>query len=431
MIRKILLNIISLCLIVSVISPHIVQVHAADEDQINILKQNIAEKNAQIEKLNNEIRALDSQVQTTAAQGQSLKTALATLEASRNKLLKEIQAIQSKVSATTLNINKLGLEIKNKEQEIITNKEALAETIRELSQAEDSPLIENLLVYDTMADIWNEIEALTRFQKGVRQKIIQTKELKDELAEKKNETEGQKKTLVSFQAELTDQQKIVEQNKTEKARLLTATQNQEAEYRKQIAEKKAIAEAFVQEILSYESQLQLIIDPGSYPEAGNAVLAWPLKNVILTQYFGDTAFAKSGAYNGKGHNGIDLGASPGTPIMSSLSGTVTGTGNTDLVAGCYSYGKWVLIAHDNGLSTLYAHLSLIKVEKGQRVSTGEVIGYSGNTGYTTGPHLHFGVYASQGVKIVQYTNSINCKNAVIPVADLRAYLNPIQYLPKL
>lgn len=431
MIRKILLNIISLCLIVSVISPHIVQVHAADEDQINILKQNIAEKNAQIEKLNNEIRALDSQVQTTAAQGQSLKTALATLEASRNKLLKEIQAIQSKVSATTLNINKLGLEIKNKEQEIITNKEALAETIRELSQAEDSPLIENLLVYDTMADIWNEIEALTRFQKGVRQKIIQTKELKDELAEKKNETEGQKKTLVSFQAELTDQQKIVEQNKTEKARLLTATQNQEAEYRKQIAEKKAIAEAFVQEILSYESQLQLIIDPGSYPEAGNAVLAWPLKNVILTQYFGDTAFARSGAYNGKGHNGIDLGASPGTPIMSSLSGTVTGTGNTDLVAGCYSYGKWVLIAHDNGLSTLYAHLSLIKVEKGQRVSTGEVIGYSGNTGYTTGPHLHFGVYASQGVKIVQYTNSINCKNAVIPVADLRAYLNPIQYLPKL
>ncbi len=431
MIRKILLNIISLCLIVSVISPHIVQVHAADEDQINILKQNIAEKNAQIEKLNNEIRALDSQVQTTAAQGQSLKTALATLEASRNKLLKEIQAIQSKVSATTLNINKLGLEIKNKEQEIITNKEALAETIRELSQAEDSPLIENLLVYDTMADIWNEIEALTRFQKGVRQKIIQTKELKDELAEKKNETEGQKKTLVSFQAELTDQQKIVEQNKTEKARLLTATQNQEAEYRKQIAEKKAIAEAFVQEILSYESQLQLIIDPGSYPEAGNAVLAWPLKNVILTQYFGDTAFAKSGAYNGKGHNGIDLGASPGTPVMSSLSGTVTGTGNTDLVAGCYSYGKWVLIAHDNGLSTLYAHLSLIKVEKGQRVSTGEVIGYSGNTGYTTGPHLHFGVYASQGVKIVQYTNSINCKNAVIPVADLRAYLNPIQYLPKL
>ena len=159
-------------------------------------------------------------------------------------------------------------------------------------------------------------------------------------------------------------------------------------------------------------------------------MAWPLKNIIITQYFGDTAFAKSGAYNGKGHNGIDFGASPGTPILSSLSGTVAGTGNTDLVAGCYSYGKWVLINHDNGLSTLYAHLSLIKAEKGQRVSTGDIIGYSGNTGYTTGPHLHFGVYATQGVKIVQYTNSVNCKNAVIPVADLRAYLNPIQYLPK-
>lgn len=430
MMRETLRNIFSLCLVLSLIIPNFARIYATDADQIEILRQNIAEKNAQIEKLNKEIKALDAQVQTTAAQGQSLKTALATLEASRNKLLKEIQTIQSKVSATTLNISKLGLEINNKEQEIVTNKAALADAIQEMNRAEDSSLIENLLVYDTMADIWNEIEALSRFQKSVREKIIVTKELKDELALKKSETESQKKNLENFQTELTDQQKIVEQNKNEKAKLLAATQSQEALYKKQIAEKKAIAEAFVQEILTYESQLQLIIDPGSYPEAGTAVLAWPLKNIIITQYFGDTAFAKSGAYNGKGHNGIDFGASPGTPILSSLSGTVAGTGNTDLVAGCYSYGKWVLINHDNGLSTLYAHLSLIKAEKGQRVSTGDIIGYSGNTGYTTGPHLHFGVYATQGVKIVQYTNSVNCKNAVIPVADLRAYLNPIQYLPK-
>jgi len=189
-----------------------------------------------------------------------------------------------------------------------------------------------------------------------------------------------------------------------------------------------LAEEFTQELNNYEAQLRIIIDPTSYPSAGKGILAWPVDNVFITQKFGDTAFAKTGAYNGRGHNGIDFRASMGTKIKSTLGGIVEGTGNTDLVKGCFSYGKWVLVRHDNGLSTLYAHLSLISVNSGQRVKTGDIIGYSGNTGYSTGPHLHFGVYATQGVRILKYENSINCKNAIIPVADLRAYLDPLVYL---
>jgi murein DD-endopeptidase MepM/ murein hydrolase activator NlpD len=104
------------------------------------------------------------------------------------------------------------------------------------------------------------------------------------------------------------------------------------------------------------------------------------------------------------------------------------TGNTGTVRTCYSYGKWVLIQHPNGLSTLYAHLSLQSVSEGQSVSTGQIIGYSGNTGYTTGPHLHFGVYASQGIEVVKLTNSRNCRGVRLPVADFKAYLNPLSYL---
>ncbi|HLP44052.1 MAG TPA: peptidoglycan DD-metalloendopeptidase family protein [Candidatus Nanoarchaeia archaeon] len=428
--RTSLLRISTLFLIALIFLGSITPTLAVDEDKIEALKQSISEKNAQIKKLNDEIKALDSQAQSTAAQGQTLKATLATLEASRNKLLKEIQATQNKVSAASLTINQLALEIKNKEQAIIMNRSALAEAIRDMKQAEDSPLVENILAHDNMADIWNEIETLSRFQVGVREKIIETENLKNELSGKKAENENQKRNLISFQSQLSDQKVIVDQNKDEKAKLLAQTQNQEAAYRKQIAEKKALADAFEREISVYESQLKIIIDPDSYPGAGNSVLAWPLSNIIITQQFGNTAFARSGAYNGSGHNGVDFGASSGTAVLAALSGTVAGTGNTDLVPGCYSYGKWIMIKHDNGLSTLYGHLSLIKAQTGDRVETGEIIGYSGNTGYSTGPHLHFGVYATQGVKIVQYSNSINCKNAVIPVADLRAYLNPLDYLPK-
>lgn len=403
--------------------------NAAGQLTIDELKRNIEQKNSQIEQINLEIKQLDSQIQTTTQEGQTLKSTIATLETSRNKLLKEIQGAQNKVNVANLTIEQLGIEISAKEEKIKMSKSALANAVRDMNRAENFSLAETLLVYDNVSELWNEIETLNRFQVGVKENIGEVERLKKQLADKKTENESQKKGLISLRSELEDKKSIVELNKFKKARLLSETQNKETAFKKQLAEKKRLSEAFLQDLSAYENQLRFIIDPSSYPSSGRGVLRWPLENIFVTQNFGDTDFARNNnAYNGKGHNGVDFRASLGTKIMSASDGVVEGIGNTDIVPGCYSYGKWVLVKHDNGLSTLYAHLDLIKVGPGERVSVGEILGYSGNTGYSTGPHLHFGVYASQGVKIVKYTNSINCKNAIIPVADIRAYLNPLLYL---
>ena len=155
----------------------------------------------------------------------------------------------------------------------------------------------------------------------------------------------------------------------------------------------------------------------------------------ITQYFGNTSFSTANPqiYNGKGHNAIDIAAIDGTPVLSALAGVVLGTGDTDKARGCYSFGKWVMIIHGNGLSTLYSHLSSIDVSKDQTVYTGQVIGLSGQTGYATGPHLHFGVYATEGTQIMRlgdFRNGVKtgCATAVMPVATLDAYLNPLSYL---
>jgi murein DD-endopeptidase MepM/ murein hydrolase activator NlpD len=91
-----------------------------------------------------------------------------------------------------------------------------------------------------------------------------------------------------------------------------------------------------------------------------------------------------------------------------------------------------MIKHANGLDTMYAHLSEIDVSKGDTLNTGDVLGYSGMTGYATGPHLHFGVYASAGVQILtlnQFRGAVTpCANATMPVAPNNAYLNPMSYL---
>ena len=113
---------------------------------------------------------------------------------------------------------------------------------------------------------------------------------------------------------------------------------------------------------------------------------------VLTQGFGATEFAKNG-YKGKWHNGVDFGVPLGTTILAAEDGTVVAVGNQD--SYCYrgAYGKFIVIEHKNNLTTLYAHLSQYIVKKGDVIKRGQVIGYSGKTGYATGPHLHFTVFA--------------------------------------
>lgn len=87
-----------------------------------------------------------------------------------------------------------------------------------------------------------------------------------------------------------------------------------------------------------------------------------------------------------GYNAVDFGASTGSSVLASASGRVTKSINAGWNGG---YGKFIVIEHDNGTETLYSHLNNVIVSRGQRVVKGQVIGYLGSTGRSTGPHLHF------------------------------------------
>ena len=114
------------------------------------------------------------------------------------------------------------------------------------------------------------------------------------------------------------------------------------------------------------------------------------------------------------------------------SGTVIGTGDTDIYCKGASFGKWVFIKYDNGLSSTFGHLSVISSTAGQKVKTGDVVGLSGNTGHSTGPHLHVTVYASQGSDVKTVPSlSCNGKTFIMPIAPVNAYLDPMLYLPKI
>ena len=111
---------------------------------------------------------------------------------------------------------------------------------------------------------------------------------------------------------------------------------------------------------------------------------WPLDGGYISSDFGSRSNPFDG-YSSDYHPGIDIAANYGTPIYASAAGYVQR-------AGWYGgYGKYIKISHDYGYATAYGHLSSIEISAGDYVSKGQIIGYVGSTGYSTGPHLHFEV----------------------------------------
>lgn len=384
-------------------------------------------KKADLEK---EIEILNNQITQTNQEAKSLQSTVKQLDQTKAKISTDIRATKTKITYADLALQKLALDIEEKENKIEVSKKAVAETIKRINETDSVSMIEALLTYKGISEFWDGFENLQRVQTRLRTEVETLTGVRTSLETDKQETELQKVNLVEFEDELRDKQQLVQINQQEKNKLLSQTKAKESEYKKLLEDRLAKKQAFEQELFSFESELKLKIDPNSVPASGEKVLTWPVQPVRITQEFGDTAFSRANAlvYSGKGHNGIDFGIPEGTAVKAAAGGVIEGAGDTDTVCPKASYGKWVLIKHNNGLSTLYAHFSLIKVSAGQTVKTGDIIGYSGNTGYSTGPHLHFTVYASQGVQILSRKSAVCGGTYVMPIADLKAYLNPLLYL---
>lgn len=408
-------------LLVAVSAPSLVQ-----SATVGQLQDNIDNHTQKIKQLEEEIKKYQTQVEAVGNEAKTLQSAIKELDLNQKKISTEIKKTEVNIQKTELTIEQLGGQIGDIQEKIGANTQAIAKTMASMQIQDDESIIESFLSGKSLSDVLDEYQSITEFQTKIREQSAELDLHKSDLSVKKANTEAEKAKLQSLRSELGDQNKILDNNKKEKNTLLASTKNKESEYKKILADKQAQKEQFEKELFDYESQLKRAIDPKSFPSAKKGIIAYPLDNVFVTQAFGRTVDAKRLYVSGT-HNGVDFRATRGTPVKAVLDGVVEGIGNTDEQRGCYSYGKWVLIKHSNGLTSLYAHLDLIKAVPGSQVSEGEIIGYSGQTGYATGPHLHLTLLASQGVTIQQYSSSKNCKNTKIPIASPNAYLDPMQY----
>lgn len=216
-------------------------------------------------------------------------------------------------------------------------------------------------------------------------------ELETKKAQLEADIEAACQMIADLESSLETYNALMEEEEAAEAEVIALIEEKTDELNAIIAREQALAAQQAQQATGNASGGNVNVSGGS------GTLLWPSYTTLVTSYYGDRLHPVYGYY--RFHSGIDIGAGGGTAIWASASGTVTVSSYDS------GYGNYVSIAHDNGYSTLYAHMSSRAVSAGDRVSQGQVIGYVGTTGVSTGYHIHYEVF-SGGTRInplsVQY-----------------------------
>ncbi len=389
------------------------------------LQKQIDEKKNQINQLIQQAEVYNIELEKLQSTSKSLSNELKIIQNNLNNVNYKIRINEIQIEKINLELEQLGMNITNTSNEIIIKKEFLAQTLKNLYEKsrELDPVIivlKNIKISEALSEL-NNIQNISI---NLKITLDELENLKTNLLDQQESTNKKKVELERVRNELNNQKRIVLTLQDEKTTLLNKTKNQEKNYQTLLDNIEKQRAEIELEISRLEEALKAQIDPSLLPSARAGLLLWPVSNPIITQGFGVTSASKYfyniGRYKTPTHNGIDLKANIGTPIYAAEDGEVVAVGNQDLYCYKGAYGKFVVIRHYNNLTTLYAHLSLQTVKKGDIVKRGQIIGYSGNSGFATGPHLHFTVYFSP---TFQMTQSASC--GPMPIG---APVNPLPYL---
>ncbi len=378
------------------------------------LERKIAEQKRLIASLNRSQTALEGQIAQTKDQLSGITDNLTATRRKVNALNDDIDAIkatyQDLVSQLAdLDAQLAGIETQEaqKKVELGEHKAQLAERIRRAYEAQQTSMLETFLsgasFTDMLAEMTSQLDAATQDEALARQvsedqatllSLHQTVEsARADTNLIRQQTAVQKQKLDQRLAELKKAQAKL--RKLEAAAKATLA-DQRAQYSRMAANKASMQRSLAAAAAA-KKRLQKKIDrlvaaqynQGHIPSQYSGTLAWPMSGAI-TQEFGCTGFSWEPPYGSCAHyhNGIDIVAAYGTPVRAS------GAGRVVYVGWNYADGAdpaWiVIIAHSSSLTTWYAHLQArYPIRAGQVVTKGQVIGYEGNTGHSTGAHLHW------------------------------------------
>ena len=366
-----------------------------------------SELNKKIKETKESLNEVNNQKEESQNKVDDLKSQIAEYEKEINSLKDEIEQKQKEIKEMQEKLDKLEKERQEKQdlldQRLITMYENGETTYLDvlLSSADITDFISKYYMVETVTEADKElIEGLEADKKEIE-------ETKNKLNASLDEVEKKKEEQESIQTKL-NKAKNKEEEKVESLTEESHDLEEDIEaYEKKMkeldAKEKAQEEALKHKI--EEAEKNHGSNSGSSgsgssggSSSGGSVSSKGFIRPVTSGRITATMYYSSGKY----HGAVDFGVSTGTPVYAAADGIVV----TSTWGGSDSYGYYIKIKHYNGLYTLYAHGSSLVAKVGQEVNQGDLIMYSGNTGNSTGPHLHFEVRKSPG----GYSNRVNPLN---------------------
>jgi len=354
--------------------------------------------NQEIQKLNDSIDTKQVNIDQIRRKMNSFQEKIDKKQAERATLAGEMDLLGNRIAKTELDIKATGEEIDSVSSEILIldkeifsleeklaiDRESITQILREIQVKDGSLTLELLFGSKTFSELFDEMQALEKVNSELSDTLSRTSSSKQLVLNNRTEQEAKRNRLDDLHEALLRSKELLGEEAYAKETLVTETQQDEAQFRSLLYELNQEQAYINSQIAQLQGDIEgklIQSDGGGAPVSG---LSWPVDSQYqrISATFHDPTYPFRHLFE---HSGIDIPAPVGSNLHAAAPGYVAWTRTGRM------YGNYVMVIHAGGIATLYAHLSSINVDPDQFVARGDIIGHTGNTGFSTGPHLHFEV----------------------------------------
>lgn len=367
------------------------------EGELDGLKDENAEIQAQIDAVRQQYTAASDQIQDLVNQKNAVDQEIALLHS-------QILNMNQQVIAYGQLIADAQDDLDDASDRLDALNEKHKARIRAMEEGGTISYWEVLFQANSFTDFLDRMSMIQEIAASDQRRLEEIRQVAEDISATQSRMQQELQELADTQRQLTESESLLEEKRTESDELLRSLAAQKEQFELLLDESEAKQDALMKEIAQkekelagakYEEKLAKLALQGQNPPS-SATWITPVSGYTISSAFGMRIHP---VYKYQlMHNGIDMACPQGTPIYATRAGTVT---TASYQAG--GAGYYVSINHGDGFSSIYMHMTNYVVSSGQSVSAGQLIGYVGSTGVSTGPHLHFGVsYAGTYVNPMAY-----------------------------
>lgn len=370
--RKLLMSVAALLLAIVFIITFIASVFPVNAQTLS----------QQLTDAKNQKKAAEQQLANIQSQKKSTETDKQAIDAEITTLNNQIAAVSAQIDSTKLKLSEKERELSAAEKACTLQFDSFKTRARVMYENGSSTYIEILFSSGSFSEFLSNIEIMRKLLDYDTKILSERKAARELIASQKAEIEAIKAEQETRKQTLSEMQGTLEAKQASQDAIITNLKSREEAVRREVeaqtAEENRIQSLINSAVSSQKSTTQ------STASSGSGSMVWPCPSTKrLTSVFATREHPIDGVT--KMHNGIDIAGGYGADIIAAASGTVLFSGNSS------SYGKYIVLSHGNGITTLYAHCNQLLVSAGATVTKGQIIAKVGSTGKSTGPHLHFEV----------------------------------------